>query len=86
MRVQGKQAKNGLFRQRGATLLSRGLQPRQRQNTSHPFFPLPRVYFTFLVHRHFLHLSRSDIDWKRGIEFGPFWSLREFLLVNQKVL
>jgi hypothetical protein len=31
-------------------------------------------------------LPRSDIDWKLGIEFGPFRSLHEILLVNQKVL
>jgi len=61
------------------------LHPLRNFPDSH-FSSLPRVYSTFLDHSHLLRLSRSDIDRERGIEFGPFRSLREILLINQKVL
>jgi hypothetical protein len=44
------------------------------------------VYSAFLGHCHLLQLSRSDVNRKRRIEFAPFRSLHEFLLVNQKAL
>ncbi len=43
-------------------------------------------YSALLGHCYLPQLSRSDINRKRRIEFAPFHSLHQFLLVNQKVL